>query len=83
MTAYLGVDFSAKGDVSYYIYNNGQAYAPTIVHSNAKDGSFESCVQDVILRTKFPVVQVDTAVPVAVPLQGRHYRHQRARAVTR
>ena len=60
---YLGVDFSAKGDVTYYIYNTGQAYAPTIVHSNAKDGSFESCVEDVILKTKFPVVAAATPFP--------------------
>ncbi|HEY2745865.1 MAG TPA: hypothetical protein VGL86_14615 [Polyangia bacterium] len=60
---FLGVDFSAKGDVSYYLYNTGQAYAPTIIHSNAKDGSFESCVQDVILKTKFPVVTVAKPFP--------------------
>jgi hypothetical protein len=60
---FLGVDFSAKGDVAYYIYNTGQAYAPTIIHSNAKDGSFESCVQDVILKTKFPVVAVTKPFP--------------------
>jgi hypothetical protein len=56
---FLGVDFSAKGDVSFYVYNKGQAFAPTIIHSNAKDGSFEGCVQDVILKTKFPVVAVE------------------------
>ncbi len=60
---FLGVDFSAKGDVAYYVYNKGQAYGPTIIHSNAKDGSFESCVQDVILKTKFPVVAVERPFP--------------------
>jgi hypothetical protein len=56
---HLGVDFGATIDVAYYLYNNGQAYAPTVLKSDAKDGSFEACVQDVILTTKFPTESVD------------------------
>lgn len=55
----LGVDFGATIDVSYFVYNNGKAYAPTVISSDAKDGSFDSCVQKVVSETKFPVVQTD------------------------
>jgi hypothetical protein len=53
---YLGVDFGATIDVSYFMYTDGKAYAPTVISSDAKDGSFESCVQDVVGHTKFPTV---------------------------
>ncbi len=56
---YLGVDFGATIDVAYYLYNNGQAYAPTVISSDAKDGGFDSCVQDVIKNTKFPTLSVE------------------------
>ena len=55
--SYLGVDFGANIDVAYFVYNDGKAYAPTVVKSDAKDGSFDTCVQDVVPKTKFPVVQ--------------------------
>jgi hypothetical protein len=55
---FLGVDFGATIEIAYYLYNNGQAYAPTVVSSDAKDGSFDSCVQDVVARTKYPTVDV-------------------------
>lgn len=56
---FLGVDFGATIEVSYFLYQDGKAYAPTVIKSDAKDGSFESCVQDVILQTKFPKEKVD------------------------
>ena len=52
----LGVDFGATIDVAYYLYNDGKAYAPTVIKSDAKDGSFDACVQDVISNTKFPTL---------------------------
>lgn len=55
----LGVDFGATIDVAYFVYNNGKAYVPTVISSDAKDGSFDSCVQDVVANTKYPVVQAD------------------------
>ncbi|MCU1280062.1 MAG: hypothetical protein JWM53_3608 [bacterium] len=57
-TRNLGLDFGATIDVAYFLYNDGKAYAPTVISSDAKDGAFESCVQDVISHTKFPVVTV-------------------------
>jgi hypothetical protein len=56
---FLGVDFGATVDVAYFLYNNGQAYVPTVIASDAKDGSFEACVQEVVANTKFPIVNVD------------------------
>jgi hypothetical protein len=56
---YLGVDFGATIDIAYYLYNSGQAYAPTVIKSDAKDGSFDTCVQEMILSTKFPKENVD------------------------
>ena len=56
---YLGVDFGATIDVAYFLYNNGHAFVPTVIQSDAKDGSFESCVQDVVSQTKFPALSVD------------------------
>ncbi|HXU71017.1 MAG TPA: hypothetical protein VN947_16900 [Polyangia bacterium] len=55
----LGVDFGATIDIAYYIYTDGKAYAPTVISSDAKDGSFDSCVQDVVAATKMPVVQTE------------------------
>lgn len=55
----LGVDFGATIEVSYFLYNDGHAYAPTVISSDAKDGSFDSCVQDVITKTPFPALSVD------------------------
>lgn len=60
----LGVDFGATIEVAYFVYNDGKAYAPTVISSDAKDGSFDSCVQDVISNTKLPVVQTDRPFPV-------------------
>jgi len=56
---FLGVDFGATIDVAYYLYTNGQAYAPTVIKSDAKDGSFDTCDQEMILSTKFPKENVD------------------------
>jgi hypothetical protein len=58
----LGVDFGATIEVAYYIYS-GQAYAPTVMSSDAKDGSFENCVRDVVMKTKFPAVAADKPFP--------------------
>jgi hypothetical protein len=55
----LGVDFGATIDVAYFVYNNGKAYVPTVISSDAKDGAFDSCVQDVVAKTKYPVVETD------------------------
>jgi hypothetical protein len=55
----LGVDFGATIDVAYYVYNTGKAYAPTVISSDAKDGTFDSCVQKVVADTKYPVVQTN------------------------
>lgn len=55
----LGVDFGATIEVAYFVYTDGKAYAPTVISSDAKDGSFDSCVQNVIANTKLPVVQTD------------------------
>jgi hypothetical protein len=57
-TRNLGLDFGATIDVAYYLYNDGKAYAPTVISSDAKDGAFESCVQDVVRNTKFPTLTV-------------------------
>ncbi|HWE29689.1 MAG TPA: hypothetical protein VHB97_16885 [Polyangia bacterium] len=56
---YLGVDFGATIEVSYFLFTNGKAYAPTVIKSDAKDGGFEACVQDVISTTKFPALTVE------------------------
>lgn len=53
---FLGVDFGATVDVAYYVYNDGKGYAPTIISSDAKDGSFDSCVQEMVSHTSFPKV---------------------------
>ncbi len=58
-TRTLGVDFGATIDVSYFIFNDGKAYAPTVMSSDAKDGAFESCVLDVVKHTSFPKAAVD------------------------
>lgn len=58
-TRYLGVDFGAQIDIAYFLYNDGRAYAPTVIQSDAKDGGFESCVQEVVAKEKFPVVSVE------------------------
>ena len=34
-TKFLGGDFGATIDVAYWLYNTGQAYAPTVVNSDA------------------------------------------------
>jgi hypothetical protein len=58
-TRFLGVDFGAQIDVAYFLYKDGKAYAPTVIKSDAKDGAFESCVQDIVLHTKFPALNVE------------------------
>jgi hypothetical protein len=77
----LGVDFGATIDISYFVYNNGKAYAPTVMESDAKaDGSFEACVQDMITGTKFPVVAVERPFPSTshfkIGVYGQTYRSQ-------
>lgn len=54
----LGVDFGATIDIAFYLYTNGHAYAPTVMSSDAHDGSFDSCVQNVVATTTFPTLSV-------------------------
>jgi len=54
----LGVDFGATIEVSYFLYKDGKAYAPTVIMDDSKDGSFEQCVLDVIAHTSFPKEEV-------------------------
>jgi hypothetical protein len=60
---FLGPDFAATVEVTYYVYNNGKAYAPTIVSSDVKDGGFEACLQQIVRETKFPVVAAAKPFP--------------------
>lgn len=55
----LGQDFPADIDVAYFLYKDGKAYAPTVIRSDAKDGSFEQCVREVVSHTKYPSLNVD------------------------
>jgi hypothetical protein len=54
----LGVDFPATIELSYFLYNSGHAYAPTVIGDDSKEGAFEACVQDVIMKTQFPTLAV-------------------------
>ena len=62
-TRNLGLDFGATVDIAFVLYNDGKAYVPTIISSDAKDGAFDSCVQDVVSHTKFPQVTVAKPFP--------------------
>jgi len=62
-TRNLGLDFGATVDVAFVLYTDGKAYAPTIISSDAKDGAFEGCVQEVVNHTKFPQVTVAKPFP--------------------
>lgn len=79
-TQYLGVDFGAQIDVAYFLYKDGKAYAPTVIKSDAKDGSFESCVQDVISHTKFPTLTVEkpfgTTMHFKIGVYGETHRRE-------
>jgi hypothetical protein len=63
---FLGVDFYAEVQVASFVTADGKAYAPTLLKSTAKDGSFDGCVLDVIAKAKFP--QLDIVNPVPIPL---------------
>ena len=56
------------------LYNNGQAYAPTVIPSDAKDGSFDSCVQEWWRRRSYPVVEIDKPFGATGALQDRRVR---------
>jgi hypothetical protein len=58
-TRNLGLDFGATIDVAYFLFSDGKAYAPTVISSDAKDGAFDSCVQEVVSHTKFPALAVN------------------------
>ena len=63
-TRNLGLDFGATIDVAYYLYTDGKAYAATVISSDAKDGAFDSCVQEVINHTKYPAATVTKPFPI-------------------
>ena len=45
---------------------DGKAHGPTVLSSTAKDGSFDSCVQDVITKMQFPASEVQVPYPVTL-----------------
>lgn len=58
----LPPDFSADTEVSFFTYKDGTVYAPTVVKSTSKDGGYDSCVQNVVAKTKLPAVNVDDPI---------------------
>jgi hypothetical protein len=67
---FLGEGFPADIEVGVFVAADGNVYAPTVTDSTAKDGGFDSCVRDVVAKTKFPAIQVNTLVYQVVPF---HY----------
>jgi hypothetical protein len=61
---FLGVGFWAEVQVTSFVTSDGKAYAPTLMKSTSKDGSFDSCVLDVITKAKFPVLDIINPVPI-------------------
>jgi hypothetical protein len=58
----LPPDFPADTEVAFFVDQTGQVYVPTVVKSTAKDGGYDSCVQGVVGKQKFPTMNVPKPV---------------------
>jgi hypothetical protein len=60
----LPPDFPAEIDVAFLVDPSGKVYGPTVIKSTSKDGGFDSCVQNVVGKSKFPQENVEAPYPV-------------------
>jgi hypothetical protein len=58
----LPPDFPADTEIAFYVDPTGKVWAPTVVKSTAKDGGYDTCVQGVVLKQKFPAINVPKPV---------------------
>ncbi|MDB4966381.1 MAG: hypothetical protein JWN44_2070 [Myxococcales bacterium] len=58
----LPPDFPADTEVAFFVDREGQVYVPTVVKSTAKDGGYDTCVQGVVSKQKFPAINVPKPV---------------------
>lgn len=62
----LPPDFPADIEVAFLVDAGGKVYGPTVIKSTAKDGGFDTCVQNVVGKIKFPQENVQQPYPVTL-----------------
>lgn len=60
----LPPEFPADTEVAFFVDSAGQAYIPTVIKSTAKDGGYDTCVQGVVSKQKFPAISVPKPVGI-------------------
>ncbi len=62
----LPPEMPADISVAFIVDAAGKVYGPTVISSTAKDGGFDSCVQNVISKIQFPQEDVPAAYPLTL-----------------
>jgi hypothetical protein len=62
----LPPEMPADISIAFLVDATGKTHGPTVLTSTAKDGGFDTCVQDVIRKMQFPSADVQVPYPVTL-----------------
>jgi hypothetical protein len=62
----LPPEMPADISVAFLVDPTGKTHGPTVLRSTAKDGGFDTCVQDAIRKMQFPAADLQMPYPVTL-----------------